>query len=63
IEIVNELEKDLTLILYTISGTKVLKLDKIINHHSVDISYLNKGVYILAGKNDGKTFSKKLLIR
>ena len=63
IEIVNELEKDLTLILYTISGTKVLKLDKIINHHSVDIGYLNKGVYILAGKNDGKIFSKKLLIR
>mgnify|MGYP006878243530 FL=1 len=40
------------------------KIDvKAVKKHNVDISYLNKGVYILAGKNDGKTFSKKLLIR
>jgi hypothetical protein len=48
--------------IYNLLGAKVFTIKNISNVQSIYLEQLKNGVYIVAGKVSGKTFSKKILI-
>ena len=48
--------------IYNISGAQVLDKKQVKAKEFVNVSRLKRGIYILRAKNDGKQFSKKLIL-
>ena len=62
IEIKHDLNENLSVVLFNILGSRIMDVTNIQKSHSLNVSHLTKGIYILVGKSSGNYFSKKLLI-
>ena len=62
IEIKHDLNENLSVELFNILGSRIMDVTNIQKSHSLNVSHLTKGIYILVGKSSGNYFSKKLLI-
>ena len=62
IEIKHDLNENLSVELINILGSRIMDVTNIQKSHSLNVSHLTKGIYILVGKSSGNYFSKKLLI-
>ena len=62
IEIKHDLNENLSVELINILGSRIMDVTNIQKSHSLNVSHLTKGIYILVGKSSGNYFSKKILI-
>ena len=62
IEISHTISTPLTVEVYSILGTKLLGLKNVAQRQSIQANSLASGIYILKGKSNGKSFSKKFII-
>ena len=62
IEIKHDLNENLSMELFNILGSRIMDVTNIQKSHSLNVSHLTKGIYILVGKSSGTNFSKKLLV-
>ncbi|MDG2483355.1 MAG: T9SS type A sorting domain-containing protein, partial [Flavobacteriaceae bacterium] len=59
IEIKHDLNENLSVELINILGSRIMDVTNIQKSHSLNVSHLTKGIYILVGKSSGNYFSKK----
>jgi len=62
IEISHTISTPLTVEVFSILGTKLLDLKNVTQRQSIQANSLATGIYILKGKSNGKSFSKKFII-
>ena len=62
IEIIHTISTPLTVEVFSILGTKLLDLKNVTQRQSIQANSLATGIYILKGKSNGKSFSKKFII-
>ena len=63
IKITHNLNENLYLEIFNILGSKVMEAKNISQNHSLDISHLKTGIYILTGKASSKLFNKKFIVK
>ena len=62
IEISHTISTQLSIEVYNMLGSKILGLKNVAQSQSIQARSLASGIYILKGKSNGKSFSKKFII-
>lgn len=63
LEITHNLNENLSIEIFNIMGSKIIEAKNITQNHSLDISHMKTGIYILTGKASSKSFNKKFIVK
>ena len=63
LEITHNLNENLSVEIFNIIGSKIMEAKNITQNHSLDISHLKTGIYILTGKASSKSFNNKFIVK
>jgi len=63
LEITHNLNENLSIEIFNIIGSKIMDAKNIPQNHSLSISHLKTGIYILTGKALSKSFAKKFIVK